>query len=123
MTPAGKCWKCRCDIWLPDELYQAAKKSSSISIHCGYGHAGIFSDGPTEEDKLRSERDRLRQRIAQKDDEIRDLENRRRAAIGQVTKLKNRVSHGVCPCCNRTFENLQRHMASKHPTFTAEAAE
>jgi hypothetical protein len=23
----------------------------------------------------------------------------------------------VCPCCNRTFSNLQRHMAHKHPQF------
>lgn len=28
--------------------------------------------------------------------------------------------HGVCPCCNRTFSDLQRHMASKHKGFAAE---
>jgi DNA repair exonuclease SbcCD ATPase subunit len=32
-----------------------------------------------------------------------------------LKKHKKRVSNGVCPCCNRTFINLQRHMASKHP--------
>jgi hypothetical protein len=40
-----------------------------------------------------------------------------------VTKIKNRVGHGVCPCCTRSFQNLARHMASEHPTFAAEAAE
>lgn len=45
------------------------------------------------------------------------------AAVGQVTKLKNRVGHGVCPCCNRSFGNLARHIESEHPTFIAEAAE
>ena len=44
-------------------------------------------------------------------------EARRRAAAGQITKLKKRVSHGVCPCCNRTFQNLQRHMKTQHPEF------
>lgn len=29
-------------------------------------------------------------------------------------KLK-RVQNGVCPCCNRSFWNLERHMKSKHP--------
>jgi hypothetical protein len=130
MIDAGKCWKCKCQIWLPDELYLAAKASSSISIHCGYGHAGIFREGPTDLDKMRQERDRLAQQIAQKDDRIkelrdqRDMEGRKAAAArGQVTKIKNRVGRGVCPCCNRTFENLARHMGTKHPTFTAEAAE
>jgi len=130
MIDAGKCWKCRCQIWLPDELYHAAKSSSNIEIFCGYGHSGVFRDGPTEADKLRQERDRLVQRLAEKDDRITALredvaaaERRGAAARGQVTKLRNRVGHGVCPCCNRTFGNLARHMNTKHPTFTAEAAE
>jgi hypothetical protein len=25
----------------------------------------------------------------------------------------------VCPCCNRSFQNLRRHMATKHPEFNA----
>ncbi|WP_159103999.1 hypothetical protein [Rhodopseudomonas sp. B29] len=50
-------------------------------------------------------------------------ERRAAAARGQVTKIKNRVGHGVCPCCNRTFANLARHMAGEHPGYTAEAAE
>jgi hypothetical protein len=29
----------------------------------------------------------------------------------------------VCPCCNRTFENLARHMNSKHRGYAAESAE
>jgi hypothetical protein len=27
------------------------------------------------------------------------------------------VANGVCPCCNRTFQNLARHMAGKHPDY------
>lgn len=42
------------------------------------------------------------------------------AARGQVTRLKNRAAAGVCPCCNRTFHQLVRHMAAKHPDFAAE---
>lgn len=43
----------------------------------------------------------------------------RSAAKGQLTKVKNRVGKGVCPCCNRTFANLQRHMTGQHPDFAA----
>lgn len=36
---------------------------------------------------------------------------------GVATRLKNRAAHGVCPCCNRTFQQLARHMSAKHPDF------
>lgn len=49
---------------------------------------------------------------------------RSRAAIkGQLTKTKKRVGRGVCPCCNRSFENLRRHMESKHPEYADEPVE
>jgi RNase P subunit RPR2 len=35
------------------------------------------------------------------------------------TRLKNRVKHGVCPCCNRTFKQLARHMKNKHPEYVS----
>lgn len=40
---------------------------------------------------------------------------------GQATRLRNRIKAGVCPRCNRTFQNLQRHMAGQHPEFKPEA--
>jgi len=131
MRSVGPCYTCKCEMMIPDALYEAADRAKGvISFYCAYGHGQVFAKGESEETKLRRERDRLQQRLAEKDDEInrqRELregtERRLSAARGQVTKIKNRVGHGVCPCCNRTFENLARHMTSKHPTFTAEAAE
>lgn len=129
MIDVGVCYRCKSPMTLPVELYKAAHRSASVSFFCAYGHSQIFREGPTEEEKLRRERDRLNQQLAEKDDEIRHqrerteaAERRGAAARGQVTKIKNRVGHGVCPCCNRTFENLHRHMTTQHPTF-AEAAE
>ena len=40
------------------------------------------------------------------------------AQRANVTKLKKRISAGVCPCCTRTFSNLSRHMATQHPDYT-----
>ncbi len=114
------CINCGCYFGVPSG-FTAQRRQDKRSFYCPNGHSMSYNE--SELDKIRRERDRLQQRIAQKDDELKELENRRRAAIGQVTKLRNRVSHGVCPCCNRTFDNLARHMASKHPTYAAEAAE
>jgi len=41
----------------------------------------------------------------------------RNAMKGQVTKVKNRVAKGICPCCNRSFPQLAAHMESEHPDF------
>lgn len=46
-----------------------------------------------------------------------DTERRLSATRGVVTRIKNRVSNGVCPCCNRHFRNLYKHMESKHPNY------
>lgn len=131
MINAGRCVRCKCDIWLPEALYEAAQAGRGrVAFFCSYGHSQVFIEGETEEQKLRRERDRLAQRIAERDDEIRHqrerakaAERRASAARGQVTKIKNRVGKGVCPCCNRSFANLHRHMATEHPAFIAEAAE
>ena len=33
----------------------------------------------------------------------------------EIRRMKKRASAGVCPCCNRTFQQLARHMKTKHP--------
>jgi hypothetical protein len=125
MKNVGACIQCKCEVWIPDALYDAAKASSKISFHCAYGHPMIFREGESEEDRLRRELQRAQQRLAEKDDAIaatreeRDAAERRAsAARGQVTKLKNRAAKGVCPCCSRHFTNLERHMTTKHPDFS-----
>lgn len=123
----GECCRCRAPMALPRDLYSAAKHSSSITFFCAHGHPQRFPEGESEETKLRRERDRLKQQLAQKDDAIRQereqrmaAERQASAARGVVTKLKNRAAAGVCLCCNRSFANMARHMADKHPQFQAE---
>ncbi len=91
-------------------------------FYCPNGHQQHYV-GKTKAERLQEILDIRTKRLAQVDEERKAAERRSAAARGQVTKIKNRVGHGVCPCCNRTFGNLARHMSSEHPTFTAEAAE
>lgn len=126
---------CRCKVSFGmDEATYATLKKSAATFHCPFGHQQHFTTGPTEADKLRLERDRLKQEVARLEDRARAAERaeaaaqehaeyqarRTAAARGQVTRLKNRAAAGLCPCCNRSFVNLQRHMATKHAGFTAE---
>lgn len=119
------CYKCKVVFGMPRDLYEVAlQRREGMQFFCPNGHGQHFISGETEADKLRRERDLLKQRLAQKDDEIQHQRDRREeaerrvsAAKGQVTKLKKRASAGVCPCCNRTFHNMAAHMKTKHPEF------
>jgi len=124
------CVQCKCDWEIPEALYLAAKASEKITFYCPYGHSQVFSARPSEADLLRQERDRLKQDAARLQESI-DYQRRQRehaerrasAARGQVTKLKKRAAAGVCPCCNRSFVDLHRHMSAKHKGFIAEEVE
>ncbi len=39
----------------------------------------------------------------------------------RVAAERERIVSGVCPCCNRTFQNLARHIAGQHPDFAEPA--
>ena len=99
--------------------YLKHRRDDKRDFFCPNGHKMAYAEST--EDALRRERDRLKQQLAQKDDEItaqrgmREAAERQAAAArGQVTRLRNRGKAGLCPCCNRHFTNLERHMATKH---------
>lgn len=117
-----------CGVWhaLPTKMHETCIEEGGF-WHCPNGHLRGYSEGKKEREAVRRERDLLKQRVAQKDDEIKSLREQRQAAErqvaaskGQVTKLRNRAGAGVCPCCTRTFRQLTLHMKNKHPTFRAE---
>ncbi|GAA4681275.1 hypothetical protein [Phytohabitans rumicis] len=92
---------------------------------CPNGHSQSYTE--TEADRLRKQlatveqqRDRARANATHYQDQAEATERVLRATRGQVTKLKKRVANGVCPCCNRSFANLARHMAGQHPDYAGD---
>lgn len=86
------------------------------SWHCPYCRGGIMyreSDKQKLERDLQCAKNRLAREVARHDQTRASLS----AQKGVNTRLKNRVSKGVCPCCNRYFKNLHRHMENKHPGY------
>ena len=125
---------CACEIvfGMSSAFYEKKMRDHS-SFFCPKGHAQHFT-GKTEDqeeiDRLRSALDkeeRIAAYLRETNDGLRSsrdhAEASRRSYKGQVTKLKNRVGKGVCPCCNRYFENLGKHMIAKHPTWAGEEEE
>jgi hypothetical protein len=122
---AHRCGKCGVHFGLEQDFLDS-RQNDGQTFYCPNGHPRVFRE--TEAQRLRKENERLT-RVAENERQgriaARELlthETRSHAATrGHVTRKKKqlaRVSAGVCPCCNRTFQNLARHMAGKHPDFT-----
>jgi DNA-binding transcriptional regulator YiaG len=99
----------------PESFFERLKSKKNSNWHCPRGHSIVFKD--SELFKLKRELQTAHKRA----DEFqrRAAEQRERAeSIGRSYKrVRERVKNGVCPCCNRTFENLARHMKTKHPEY------
>jgi len=93
---------------------------------CPYCGSCISYGADSENSKLKRELQRER-RFKESAELARDkaradrdhAENRRRAEKAAKTRIKNRIAKGVCPCCNRTFQNLGQHMSLQHPEFAS----
>jgi len=107
---------CTCGIpfGVPEELNRQALERKK-SITCPLGHTWHYTESV--EEKLKRER---RQHEATR--ELLAAEERSHAGTrGALTKARKKVEraeHGVCPHCNRTFQNLMRHVQTKHPEHT-----
>jgi hypothetical protein len=106
---------------IPEEMRANARRNGG-SWYCPNGHyiGWDKKDSQTENDKLRGEVAELQGRI-EREQMRTEAARRERAAIkGQLTKTKNRIAKGVCPCCSRSFTNVRRHMSTKHPEYAKE---
>jgi hypothetical protein len=101
--------------------FQKARRADQRTFFCPNGHSNYYpAPKRTEADRLRDQLDAARS-LAQRERERRETAERQRsAARGQVTRIKRRVANGVCPCCNRSFADLRRHMTGQHPDYVAE---
>lgn len=113
------CW-CGIHLAIPSDLHSLARRNKGQAVYCPLGHQFIYNGTMEEErDKAREEAKRARQREQAVRDLLEHEEHSHRATRGHVTRLKKRVAAGVCPCCNRTFKDLARHMSGQHPDYVA----
>jgi hypothetical protein len=126
----GPCYHCKEPMWMTQGTYETYLRNGQ-TFSCPHGHKQMFAKGKTDAQKLQEQLDEeRRQRVAQWADDARiareEAEHQRRRANGykgHATRITKRAKAGVCPCCNRTFTQLARHMATQHPQFTPEVPE
>lgn len=91
------------------------RKEDGKSWHCPQGHSIVFTE---------SDKDRLEKKLAEAARtntvlaaQVASAQAQRDRERKRAVRLEKRAKGGACPCCNRTFIKLSRHMATKHPDF------
>ncbi len=105
------CCNCGVTFAIPDYMLQRLRRDGG-EFYCPNGHGQHFT---------RTEVAKLREMLEAANKKNTDLSDRLGKALSEKNKaqaandrLMKRVKGGVCPCCNRTFQDLQRHMKTKH---------
>jgi len=117
-----ECIKCGFLFAAPERFFDTQRRDakSHYCVSCGRSQGWTRSENDRLRDQLKKETHRLERARRDRDDARSRAEkaNLSRAYYkGCVTKIKNRVKNGVCPCCNRHFVNLERHMHGQHPEY------
>lgn len=110
-----QCGTCAVYHTVPEITYECHRREGGFHS-CPNGHQRGWDKGTNaiEQENIRRERDRLKQNQARLEQEIVDARAAAIAAEKKVVRVKKRAAAGLCPCCNRTFSNVQRHMKTKH---------
>lgn len=108
------CCSCGTIFAISENLKSSRKKDKGL-FYCPNGHSQHYTQ--SDADRLRIQLETAQREL--REEKCKTLADQQSRAYVEIEKSKlerklKRVHRGVCPCCNRTFENLQRHMATKH---------
>ena len=104
--------------------FERRRRDDHKTFYCPSGcHNWYSQDNETEAAKKELEREKRYNAslLSQLDQERAEVQMAKKAASvakGQLTRERNRIAKGVCPCCNRSFPQLHEHMKTQHPDYT-----
>lgn len=107
-----KCGECGIAFAVP-EFWRAEKQRTGDGWYCPNGHCRAYSESDAAKYRrlLEEQKERHLKTLAR----LNEAEAAEQKATKELNRVKKRVHAGVCPCCNRTFQQLARHMKAKHP--------
>lgn len=106
------CCKCGMCFAMTRDFMDRRRKDRAM-FYCPAGHAQHYT-GETEEQRLKRELERQQQITEAERARAARIERERNQVAKAHHRMRQRVFNGVCPCCNRTFQNLMAHMKTEH---------
>lgn len=116
----GPCFRCGVVWMMPASLVRQCRDNGA-SFYCPNGHGAVFRESEVE--RLKKQLEAEKKRTAWAEENGKNLREQLLAEEQKTARVKRklgRVGKGVCPCCNRSFQNVRRHMETKHPKFDGE---
>ncbi len=106
-----ECVNCGVSFGMPKRLHDNRREEGG-DFYCPHGHVMAYRE--TEIMRLKRQLARKQELLEKSRTELRASRLQASAQKGVATRLRKRVAAGVCPCCNRTFKQLERHMKTQH---------
>ena len=110
------CYACGYPIALTAD-HERRLREKGETFWCPAGHSQAFMR--TEVMRLKEQLEAAAARAVSQEYRAIAAEREAKAAKAKIAKMNKRAAAGVCPCCNRTFQQLARHMKTKHPEVAA----
>ncbi len=101
------CW-CGIAHAIPSDLRRWAHQSKENVVYCPLGHRWVVRE---------TEANRLKTQLDQANDQLQAATADAEALRVRLLRDRQRYANGVCPCCNRSFPALARHMKTEHPDY------
>ena len=112
------CFRCGIMFAVTKDFNDECRRMGT-SFYCPSGHSQSY--GKSEAQQLREEKEKSALQFQARLNEATHArlvaENERDKEIKKRRAIERRIAKGVCPCCNRTFDDIARHMAVKHKDF------
>ena len=110
------CFSCGCEFAMTMDFYKNRQRMKD-TFYCPAGHSQHYTG--KSDIQLRREAE-ARERAALDQLQAAEAETKRvKRELKQTQAEQNRQAQrsrgGVCPCCDRSFVQLARHMKTKHP--------
>ena len=113
------CVQCGVVFAVPS-VFKEGRHNDGADFYCPSGHALCFSSRIK---KMQAERDSLAKDLPEQNCALLRLEIEKSELEKNAHRVIHRIQNGVSPHCNRSFQNIHRHMRSKHKTVLAEQQE
>lgn len=125
-----ECCICGIKFAIPEAML-AQRRRTGERFYCPNGHSLAYTKSELDDlkdqllqttKKLEAAETSLRieRRTRERTEQVAEHYKRSRAAVkGQLTRAKQRISAGTCPCCEAVFPDLGAHMAEAHPEYAA----
>lgn len=97
------------------EEFEQRRRDDAATFYCPNGHNMSWHESAADREKKRADKAEIRERHLRDQLEAAECEaEQKRVAL---VKIQHRIANGVCPCCNRSFDNVRRHIEGQHPDF------